>query len=124
MGQTIIKRGRSFDIWAITHEDRCPAQEFIDTLQKKDQKKVSALLTRLADYGMLGNEEKFRKLEGKAADIWELKSFQVRILCFFDKERLLLLTHGFIKKSRGTPVSEIDKALRLRKEYVEGKKND
>ena len=124
MGLTIIKKGKAFEIRAITNGNRCPVREFIDNLEKKDQQKVIALLIRLADHGMLGNEQKFRKLEGKGVDLWELKSFQVRILCFFDKDRLVILTHGFIKKSRATPTAEIDKAIRLRKEYLEGKQND
>lgn len=122
MGLTIIKRGKYFDVYAINHANRCPVQEFIDSLEKKDQKKVVALLVRLADYGMLGNDQKFHKLEGKGVDIWELKSFQVRIFCFFDKESLMILTHGFVKKARETPTAEIDKAIRLRKEFIEGKK--
>jgi len=121
MGTTIIKRGKVFEIRAMTNENRCPVREFIDNLEKKDQQKVMALLVRLADHGMLGNEQKFRKLEGKGAGLWEFKSFQARILCFFDRERLVILTHGFVKKSNATPAVEIEKAVRLRKEYLEDK---
>ena len=40
-----------------------------------------------------------------------------RIFCFFDKGRLIVLTNGFQKKSQKTPKKEIDKALKIKKEY-------
>jgi phage-related protein len=120
MEAAIITKGKAFDIWAITHGDKCPVQEFIDGLEKQDQKKVIALLKRLADHGMPANEQKFRKLKG--LDIWELKSFQARIFCFFDIGKIVILTHGFSKKSNETPTEEITKAVRFQKEYIAGKR--
>jgi phage-related protein len=45
-----------------------------------------------------------------------------RIFCFFDKERLVIILNGFQKKTQKTPRNEIDKALRLKHDYYEGKK--
>ena len=44
-----------------------------------------------------------------------------RILCFFDKDRLVIILNGFQKKTQKTPKTEIDRALRLKKEYYENK---
>jgi phage-related protein len=123
MGLTIILKGKVFNIWAMTRENRCPVEEFIDELEIKDQRKVLSLLDRIANHGMLGNEEKFHKLKGKGVSLWELKSFQVRIFCFFDQQRLVILTHGFRKKGNETPREEIEKALRFQKEYFKDKEN-
>jgi phage-related protein len=41
----------------------------------------------------------------------------IRILCFFDKGDLVVLTNCFIKKSQKTPRKEIIKAEKLKKEY-------
>jgi len=111
---TTIYRGRQFNVCALVVEKHCLAQEFVDELQELDQKKIFALLKYAGDNGPPRNLEKFRKLEN---DIWEFKSFRVRLLCFFDKKQLIILTHGFMKKSRKTPPAEIDKAKRLKKEY-------
>ena len=40
-----------------------------------------------------------------------------RIFCFFDKRQLVVLANGFQKKTQKTPKKEIDKALKIKKEY-------
>ena len=44
-----------------------------------------------------------------------------RVFCFFDKGKLVILLNGFTKKTQKTPQKEIDKAVRLMKEYYEEK---
>lgn len=116
---TTIYRGKQFNVCALIVEKHCLVQEFIDELQELDQMKILVLLKYAGDYGPPRNLEKFKKLED---DIWEFKSFQVRLLCFFDKNQLIILTHGFVKKSKKTPKSEIEKAKRLQKEYLSERK--
>ena len=45
----------------------------------------------------------------------------IRILCFFDKGELIVLTNCFIKKSQKTPRKEIKMAEKLKKEYMNEK---
>jgi phage-related protein len=40
-----------------------------------------------------------------------------RVFCFFDKGKLVILLNGFTKKTQKTPKKEIDRALKLKKEY-------
>jgi phage-related protein len=40
-----------------------------------------------------------------------------RIFCFFDEGKLVVLANGFQKKTQKTPKSEIEKALKVKKEY-------
>jgi len=44
-----------------------------------------------------------------------------RVFCFFDGGRLVILLNGFQKKTQKTPQGEIDKALKLMKEYYDSK---
>ncbi len=44
-----------------------------------------------------------------------------RIFCFFDKNNLVVIGHGFQKKRQKTPPKEIERALRIKKEYHEEK---
>ena len=44
-----------------------------------------------------------------------------RIFCFFDKGQLIVLANGFQKKTQKTPKSEIEKALKIKKEYEKEK---
>lgn len=44
-----------------------------------------------------------------------------RVFCFFDDNKLVILLNGFQKKTEKTPSKEIEKALRLMKEYFSTK---
>jgi len=44
-----------------------------------------------------------------------------RIFSFFDEGKLVILLHGFTKKSQKLPKKEITKAIKLRREYYENK---
>jgi len=41
--------------------------------------------------------------------------------CFFDEGKLIVLANGFQKKTQKTPKSEIEKALKIKKEYEQQK---
>ena len=45
-----------------------------------------------------------------------------RIFCCFDEGRIVVLFNAFQKKTQKTPQKEIDKALKLKREYFELKK--
>lgn len=47
----------------------------------------------------------------------------VRVFCFFDDGRLVVLLSGFVKKTQKTPKDEIEKALRIMEEYYFEKAN-
>ena len=47
----------------------------------------------------------------------EYQSNIYRIFCCFDEGRLVVLFNGLQKKSQKTPKKEIEKAMRLKKEY-------
>ena len=44
-----------------------------------------------------------------------------RIFCFFDKGKLVIILNAFQKKTQKTPSNEIEKAMRLKKQYYEDK---
>ncbi len=107
--------GKAYSLIALTVSDKCLVKDFIEKLNEPEKKKILRLLTRTADNGLYTNEEKFRKIKGE--DIWEFKSYQVRIFCCFEKGKIIILSHGFVKKSAKTPVNQIEKAKKLLKEY-------
>ena len=45
-----------------------------------------------------------------------------RIFCFFDHGQLVVLANGFQKKTQKTPKQEIEKALKIKREYENEKK--
>jgi phage-related protein len=40
-----------------------------------------------------------------------------RVFCFFDEGKIIVLSNGFQKKSQKTPKNEIEKALKIKREY-------
>lgn len=45
-----------------------------------------------------------------------------RIFCFFDIDNLVIIGHGFQKKTQKTPKQQIEKAEQIKREYYENKK--
>jgi phage-related protein len=45
-----------------------------------------------------------------------------RIFCFFDNHNLVVIGHGFQKKTQKTPYREIERAEKIKREYYEEKK--
>ena len=52
----------------------------------------------------------------------EYQSNIYRIFCCFDEGRLVVLFNGFQKKTQKTPKEEIERAMRLKNEYFQLKK--
>lgn len=68
----------------------------------------------------------FKKLDG-SDDIWEFRTkyngMEYRLLAFWDEQekRLVVATHGFVKKTWKVPQKEIARAEALRKKYYDSK---
>ena len=108
----ILFKGRRYEICDITVRGKSPMERFINGLGREDQQKLTALLQRTAAEGPPINREKFKKLED---DIFEFKSFQVRVFCTIRDQKIILI-HGVIKKKDRHDQEDIDKAKRLLRE--------
>lgn len=99
------------------------AEKFIAGLDSQIVKKIFYNI----DLAEQTNDSKLlKKLQN---DIWEFRTqqagLQIRLLAFWDKtdskSTLVFVTHGFIKKSDKVPKNEINRALRIKKEYFDNK---
>ena len=52
----------------------------------------------------------------------EYQSNIYRVFCCFDEGKLIVLLNGFQRKTQKTPKNEIEKAMKVKKEYFESKK--
>ena len=97
---------------------------FLDTLQQDVRTKIIYNVDKVAN-GYL-DKDLFKKLEN--TDIWEFRTFykgiRYRLLAFWDteSETLVVVTHGFVKKTQKTPRREIGRAEAIRKIYFESKR--
>ena len=102
-----------------------PAKEFLDSLDTKMRAKMTRSISALQEHG-----PKLREPYSKSLDdgIFELRakvgSNITRTLYFFLAGKRVILTHGFIKKTQKTPLSEIERAKLYREEYMSRKEND
>jgi phage-related protein len=107
-----------------TAQGNCPTEKFLDSLPGKAARKVTWVLKLLEDLERVPSIY-FKKLVG-TEEIWECRmtfgSNTYRILCFFADDANVVLTHGFMKKSRTTPASEIRKAEAMRRDFLERRK--
>ena len=98
-------------------------KEFFDDQKPKVKKKILWTLRIIEDLEIIP-EIYFKHLEGTDG-IYEIRiqvgSDIFRIFCFFDKHNLVVLGHGFQKKTQKTPQSELDRAEKIKKEYYENK---
>ncbi|RJP17181.1 MAG: type II toxin-antitoxin system RelE/ParE family toxin [Candidatus Abyssobacteria bacterium SURF_5] len=107
-----------------TGEGKCPIEKFLDSLPGKAARKVTWVLKLVEDLERVPSIY-FKKLVA-TEEIWECRitfgSNTYRILCFFADDATVVLTHGFMKKSRVTPISEIRKAEAMRRDFLERRK--
>lgn len=99
------------------------AKAFIKAMPKSAQKK----LVKAMDYVRLGiiKKDYFKKLTG-TDDIWEFRIADsdkwYRIFAFFTRTKdgkitIVVATHGFEKESDKTPLQQIEKAKRIKKDF-------
>jgi len=92
-------------------------QDFLETLSEKERRKLDYLLSLL-----ITEERLSTKIVKVVRDgIFELRMLYsgniYRVFFIFDENAVVILFSGFQKKTPKTPKSEIEKALKIKKEY-------
>ncbi|MFB2895690.1 type II toxin-antitoxin system RelE/ParE family toxin [Aerosakkonemataceae cyanobacterium BLCC-F50] len=109
-----------------TDSDRCPVEEFFDSLSGKQAQKVLWVLRLIQELDSIPSRY-FKKLVN-TDDIWEVRINQgnntFRLLGFFDNDNLVILTNGFAKKTQKVPSQEIDLAEQRKRDYLSRRQND
>ena len=108
-----------------TADGKIPAKEFLLTLDYDLRVKMIRTLEMLQKNGP---ELRYPYSEELEDEIFELRAIFgndiARLLFFYDEHKVVLLTNGFIKKTQKTPPSEIERAIRYRKEYFSRKEQE
>ncbi len=99
-------------------------QDFYDDQTSKVQKKILWTLRIIEDLDRIP-EIYFKHLESTDG-LYEIRvqsgSDIYRIFCFFDDNNLVVVGHGFQKKTQKTPDKEIERAEKIKRDYYEEKK--
>ena len=101
-----------------------PVEDFLDKLSDKQVEKVLWVLRIIRDIDFVPKEY-FKKLVN-TDDIWEIRVKSgnniFRILGFFYKSKIIILTNGFMKKTQKTPLNEIKIAQDRKNDFLERNK--
>lgn len=94
-----------------------------DYLKNLERKHYEKILFNIRKVQSKPDAKLFKKLR---SEIWEFRTLyegrQHRLLAFWDKSdknRLVVASHGFVKKQSKVPDYEIKRALNLRNQYFE-----
>lgn len=116
MATAVVCRGARCTIeYAVRRNGTVPARDFIEQeLTVPERARLFALFQYLADSGRNTNPQQFKKLEGR---LWEFKRHQIRVACFQDGNRWILVS-GFRKKEDRWRKSEIERAHGIMEEHL------
>ncbi len=98
-------------------------EQFYDSQNDKVKKKILWTLRVITELDQI--PEIYLKQIKNSTGIYEIR-VQVgnnifRIFCFFDIDNLIVIGHGFQKKTQKTPKQQIERAEQIKREYYESK---
>lgn len=98
---------------------RKPGVEFLDGLGKKMRAKMARTIALLQDNGPELREPYSKSLGGGLFELRAKVGSDIsRVLYFFYVGRTIVLTNGFVKKTRGCPPHVLETARGYRAEYL------
>lgn len=95
-----------------------PVKDFIDSLSDKQKIKVFHVFKLIIEYGINRMPQHVKKLSG--IPLWEIRIIgkdNIRILYIIPRKEIVLLLHGFIKKTQKTNPKEINIAAKRYRQW-------
>ncbi len=106
-----------------TESGTCPVEEFLDSLSGKQAQKVAWVLQLIEEMEVIPMQY-FKKIVN-TGNLWEVRvqtgNNIFRLLGFLEGNQLVILTHGFQKKTQKTPKKEIQLAETRKSDYFKRK---
>lgn len=100
-----------------------PVEEFLDSLNHKDEIKMLRCIELLEDLGInLPGPHKESLGDGLLELRAKFSTNITRIIYFHYENGRFILLHGFTKKDQKTPASEIERAKRYREDFLQRNK--
>jgi hypothetical protein len=115
MKQYIAYRGSEFTIeWYYDSKGQALALEFFKKQSKEKQRKLLNLFRLIGEQGKIFDTTKFRNEGDK---IYAFKPQPDRYLCFFFREKKIIITNAFTKKTQKLPNNEKEFAINAYQSY-------
>lgn len=87
----------------------------------KNRDAMLQLLEAVAAQGPSRNTEISHQID---EEIWEFIKGRIRVFWFYDKNKIIVCTHGIVKKTQKITKSDKDKAKNIYKTYMAAKQNN
>ncbi|MBP5163731.1 MAG: type II toxin-antitoxin system RelE/ParE family toxin [Spirochaetales bacterium] len=101
-----------------TADGRCPVREYLDSLEPKDAVKIAFSISIVEELDVIPSSY-FKHLDDGIYEIRAQRGGNIfRLLGFFFRGSLVILTNGFSKKTQKTPKKEISLAKDRRKDFL------
>lgn len=98
-----------------TSSGRCPVEDFISEIPKRDQADIFAVIEDIRGHGLNAPLVSMRQIRGK---LWEIRISYTRIFYVVIHGNTMVLLHAYKKQGQKTPQHEIDIALRRMVEVI------
>lgn len=115
-------RGKVFRVYAIgSSVTRCDLLDFLNDLESNyhaNRDGLYALFDVTAEKGFDLIKHKSVPLR---KGIFRVREGDLRVFWFYDEDRIMVCTHGIIKKKQETDKGELDYAIEVKKRYFRSK---
>ncbi|MEK6536943.1 MAG: type II toxin-antitoxin system RelE/ParE family toxin [Actinomycetota bacterium] len=102
-----------------TRSGHVPALEFLRGQPKPVRAEGGWLLEQLQKYGNSLGRPVMAYLEDGIHELrWQVERNEYRLLFFFSGRRIVVVTHGFSKKTKRVPKAEIERARGWRADWL------
>lgn len=99
----------------------CLLQEFLESLGANLRRNGDAMLELLERVAISGPPRNTEVSHQVHEHIWEFIKRDLRVFYFYDQNKVVVCTHGIIKKRQKTPKTDIEFALKTRERYFVAK---
>ena len=116
MEALLYQSGPACRIYLLADSSNCPSESFLTTAANRhpdEFAKLTKLLDHACDHGLPKNKQKVNTL---GDGLFEFKTIgSLRLIWFWDANRIILCTHGFLKKRQTTPPGELAHCRQMEK---------
>lgn len=128
----LVKRVQSgiWTIYAVAEERNncvhCQLLEFLIGLEADRQgsaQKLIALLDHVSNAGPQDLSDDVSHYIDQVERIFQFRKGAIRAAWFYDDNKVIVCTHGFLKRTNKTPKSEVRAAIAAKQRYLAAKKS-
>lgn len=98
--------------------EKIPFLEFLKSLSNDEQVEITAAVDKLLEFKNTNNRIPEKMSKYLKDGIFELRVNHLnkisRSLYFYEKNKLIIFTNGFLKKTAKTPSKELEKAVKIK----------